>query len=89
VGERIAPEDNLRLEDTASYLVRNSLSLEKLVYQDGQQRGPSGVALAGLAMPARVTHGDAFKLVRSRDSSQHCTGHAAGARGGLPARRCS
>lgn len=37
VGERIAPEDKQRLEDTAAYLVRNSLSLKKLVYLDGQQ----------------------------------------------------
>jgi hypothetical protein len=37
VGERIAPEDKLRLLDTAAYLVRNPLSLEKLVYLDGQQ----------------------------------------------------
>jgi hypothetical protein len=37
VGERIAPEDKQRLEDTAAYLVRNALSLKKLVYLDGQQ----------------------------------------------------
>ena len=29
--------DKLRLEDTAAYLVRNPLSLKKLVYLDGQQ----------------------------------------------------
>jgi len=37
VGERIAHEDKQRLEDTAAYLVRNPLSLKKLVYLDGQQ----------------------------------------------------
>ena len=37
VGERIDPEDEQRLEDTAVYLVRNPLSLKKLVYLDGQQ----------------------------------------------------
>jgi hypothetical protein len=37
VGETIAPEDKQRLEDTAAYLVRNPLSLKKLVYLDGQQ----------------------------------------------------
>ena len=37
VGEPIAAEDNKRLEDTAAYLVRNPLSLKKLVYLDGQQ----------------------------------------------------
>ena len=34
VGETIAPTDKLRLEDTAAYLVRNPLSLKKLVYLD-------------------------------------------------------
>ena len=37
VGETIAPEDKQRLLDTAAYLVRNPLSLKKLVYLDGQQ----------------------------------------------------
>jgi hypothetical protein len=37
VGETIAPTDKLRLCDTAAYLVRNPLSLRKLVYLDGQQ----------------------------------------------------
>ena len=37
VGDRIAPEDKQRLCDTAAYLVRNPLSLKKLVYLDGQQ----------------------------------------------------
>jgi hypothetical protein len=37
VGEPIAPTDKLRLEDTAAYLVRNPLSLRKLVYLDGRQ----------------------------------------------------
>jgi hypothetical protein len=37
VGERIAPEDKQRLEDTAAYLVRNVLSLKKLVVR----RAPS------------------------------------------------
>jgi hypothetical protein len=37
VGERIAAEDKQRLEDRAAYLVRNPLSLKKLVYLDGQQ----------------------------------------------------
>ena len=37
VGERIAPEDKRRLLDTAAYLVRNPVSLKKLVYLDGQQ----------------------------------------------------
>jgi hypothetical protein len=36
VGERIAREDKQRLEDTAAYLVKNPLSLKKLVYLDGQ-----------------------------------------------------
>jgi len=37
VGERIDPEDKQRLCDTAAYLVRNPLSLKKLIYLDGQQ----------------------------------------------------
>jgi hypothetical protein len=37
VGEPIAPTDKLRLEDTAAYLVRNPLSLKKLVYLDGER----------------------------------------------------
>jgi len=37
VGDTIAAEDKQRLEDTAAYLVRNPLSLKKLVYLDGQQ----------------------------------------------------
>ena len=37
VGEPIMASDKLRLEDTAAYLVRNPLSLKKLVYLDGQQ----------------------------------------------------
>jgi hypothetical protein len=37
VGEPIDPHDKQRLEDTAAYLVRNPLSLRKLVYLDGQQ----------------------------------------------------
>ena len=37
VGELIAPEEQQRLEDTAAYLVRNPLSLKKLVYLDGRQ----------------------------------------------------
>ena len=37
VGDRVAAEDKKRLEDTAAYLVRNPLSLKKLVHLDGQQ----------------------------------------------------
>ncbi|HYN05564.1 MAG TPA: transposase zinc-binding domain-containing protein [Vicinamibacteria bacterium] len=37
VGESIAAQERQRLEDTAAYLVRNPLSLRKLVYLDGQQ----------------------------------------------------
>ena len=37
LGARIAAEDKQRLEDTAAYLVRNPLSLKKLVYLDGQK----------------------------------------------------
>jgi len=37
VGEAISADQKLRLEDTAAYLVRNPLSLKKLVYLDGQQ----------------------------------------------------
>ena len=37
VGEPISASDKQRLEDTAAYLVRNPLSLKKLVYLDGQQ----------------------------------------------------
>jgi hypothetical protein len=37
VGEPIAAEDKQRLEDTAGYLVRNPLSIKKLVYLDGQK----------------------------------------------------
>jgi len=37
LGEPIAPQDRQRLEDTAAYLVRNPLSLKKLVYLDRQQ----------------------------------------------------
>jgi len=37
VGEPILASDKQRLEDTAAYLVRNPLSLRKLVYLDGQK----------------------------------------------------
>jgi hypothetical protein len=37
VGEPIAPEEKQRLEDTAAYLVRNPLSLKKLVCLDGKK----------------------------------------------------
>jgi hypothetical protein len=37
VGEGIPPQERQRLEDIAAYLVRNPLSLRKLVYLDGQQ----------------------------------------------------
>jgi hypothetical protein len=37
IGEPIASEENKRLEDTAAYLVRNPLSLKKLVYLDGEK----------------------------------------------------
>ena len=37
VGEPIEAADRQRLEDTAAYLVRNPLSLRKLVYLDGRQ----------------------------------------------------
>jgi len=37
VGEPICAQDRQRLEDTAAYLVRNPLSLKKLVCLDGQQ----------------------------------------------------
>ncbi len=37
MGEPITASDGQRLEDTAAYLVRNSLSLKKLVYLDGQR----------------------------------------------------
>jgi len=37
VGEALSPQDEQRLEDTAAYIVRNPLSLRKLVYLDGQQ----------------------------------------------------
>jgi hypothetical protein len=37
LGEAISPQDKQRLDDTAAYLVRNALSLKKLVYLDGQQ----------------------------------------------------
>ncbi len=40
VDEPIAVEDKQRLEDTAACLVRNPLSLKKLVYLDGQQAVP-------------------------------------------------
>jgi len=36
VGKPIGPGQKLRLEDTAAYLVRNPLSLRKLIYLDGQ-----------------------------------------------------
>jgi hypothetical protein len=37
VGRRIAPEDNAALEDIAAYLVKPPVSLEKLVYLDGDK----------------------------------------------------
>ena len=37
VGEPISACDKQRLEDTAAYLIRNPLSLKKLVYLDGRQ----------------------------------------------------
>jgi len=37
VGERIEPAHKQRLEDTAAYLVRNALSLRKLVHLDGKR----------------------------------------------------
>ena len=36
-GEAIAPEEERQLEDPAAYLVRSTLSLQKLVYLDGEQ----------------------------------------------------
>jgi hypothetical protein len=36
-GERIEPENKQHLENTAAYLVRNPLSLRKLVYLDGER----------------------------------------------------
>ena len=37
VGEPIEPGQKQHLEDTAAYLVRNPLSLKKLVYLDGER----------------------------------------------------
>ena len=37
VGEAIEPGPKQHLEDTAAYLVRNPLSLKKLVYLDGER----------------------------------------------------
>jgi hypothetical protein len=37
VGEPIEPGQKQRLEDTAAYLVRNPISLRKLVYLDGER----------------------------------------------------
>ena len=37
VGEPIATEDTRAIEDLAGYVVRNPLSLKRLVYLDGQQ----------------------------------------------------
>ena len=37
MGEPISASDKQRIEDTAAYLVRNPLSLKKLIYLDGQQ----------------------------------------------------
>jgi hypothetical protein len=37
VGDRIAAGDKRRIEDTAAYLIRNPLSLKKLVYLDGHK----------------------------------------------------
>jgi len=37
VGEAIPPDDRKALEDLAGYVVRNPLSLKRLVYLDGQQ----------------------------------------------------
>ena len=37
VGEPIEPGHKQHLEDTAAYLVRNPLSLKKLVYLDGER----------------------------------------------------
>ena len=44
LGEPIAPDEKRRLEDTAAYLVRAPLSLQKLVYLDGEKavRTPRG-----------------------------------------------
>ena len=37
MGEPIEPQNKQHLEDTAAYLVRNPLSLKKLVYLDGER----------------------------------------------------
>ena len=37
VGEAIPPEDTRATDDIACYLVRNPLSLKKLVYLDGEK----------------------------------------------------
>ncbi len=37
VGEPIPPENTKAIEDMAGYVVRNPLSLKRLVYVDGQQ----------------------------------------------------
>ncbi len=51
VGEPIAPTDKLRLEDTAAYLVRNPLSLRKLVYLDSRQHAALRAERGRAALP--------------------------------------
>ena len=41
VGEAIPPENTKAIEDMAGYVVRNPLSLKRLVYVDGQQACPA------------------------------------------------
>jgi hypothetical protein len=67
VGEPIPPNDARAIEDMASYLVRNPVSLKRLVYIDGQQAvvyralrsnpsfGANFVALDPLEWLARIT----------------------------------
>jgi hypothetical protein len=67
VGEPIPPNDTRAIEDMASYVVRNPVSLKRLVYIDGQQAviyralrsnpsvGANFVALDPLEWLARIT----------------------------------
>jgi hypothetical protein len=59
VGEPIEPQDKQRLGDTAAYLVRNPLSLKKLVYLDGHKavlyRSRMNPSLTGHASSPRST----------------------------------
>ena len=57
LGDAIAPEDAKAIEDLAGYVVRNPISLKRLVYLDGRQ----AVIYRGLRPNPRLGRGRSFR----------------------------